>query len=169
MVIVFDVNFTAISSTNPLCTTTEIETITVHPIPVSDFSLTEDVECLVPGMETEIHANNMSSDITGLNCNAGPTPYNWTIFPMGNGDCTENLVDAPSLSVTGTGNFTVGLEVTDEFGCSSESFQDFLVAQAPEPELSFLTSSVCLPTQVEIHNTTTGAATFRLEVLDSSY
>lgn len=161
---IFDVNFTAISSTNPLCTTTEIETITVHPIPVSDFSLTEDVECLVPGMDTEIHANNMSSDITGLNCNAGPTPYNWTIFPIGNGDCTENLVDAPSLSVTGTGNFTVGLEVTDEFGCSSESFQDFLVAQAPEPELSFLTSSVCLPTQVEIHNTTTGAATFELEV-----
>ena len=55
-------------------------------------------------------------------------------------------------------------EVTDEHGCSSESFHDFLVAEAPTPELNFLTSSVCLPTQVEIHNTTTGAATFELEV-----
>lgn len=161
---VYDVSFTAISATNPMCTTTEIESVVVHPIPVSEFTLSEDVECLVTGLDTDIHASNISSDITGLNCNSGPSPYNWTIFPMGNGDCTENLTDTPTLNVAGIGNFTVGLEVTDEHGCSSESFHDFLVAEAPTPELNFLTSSVCLPTQVEIHNTTTGAATFELEV-----
>ena len=91
-----------------MCTTTEIELSCCTPYPVSEFHLSEDVECLVTGFDTDILASNISSDITGLNCNSGPSPYNWTIFPMGNGDCTENLTDTPMLSVAGIGNFTAG-------------------------------------------------------------
>ena len=161
---VYQVNYTAISPTNPNCTATEIIPITVHPIPVSDFYLQETVACYDAANEAIINAVNTSSDLIGQNCSGGNTPYNWTLFPTGAGDCTETLGDTPTLTVSDTGDFTVGLEVTDQYGCSSQSFQDFLVAEAPVPEIGFFQTSVCLPTQIEVLNTTTGAASFELEV-----
>jgi gliding motility-associated-like protein len=162
---IYQVSFTAISPTNPNCTATEFEAITVHPIPVSDFFLSETVVCFEAGIDAPIIANNISSELLGQTCaGGGPSPYNWTLFPTGAGDCTELVGDIPNLVANGSGSFSIGLEVTDAFGCSSQSFQDFLVADAPIPEINFLQTSVCLPTQIEIHNTTTGAASFDLEV-----
>ena len=160
----YDVSYTAISSTNPNCTTTEIVPITVHPIPVSAFYLQDTIVCYEEGIDVVINAVNSSSEIIGQNCTAGTTPYNWTLFPSGSGTCTETVDEVPLLTTSNTGNFTVGLELTDQYGCTSQSFEDFLVAEAPTPELAFFQTSVCLPTQVEILNTTTGAASFELEI-----
>ena len=160
----YQVSYTAISPSNPNCTASEFIPITVHPIPVSEFTLEETVVCFDENNDTVIEVNNTSSELLGQTCADVNTPYNWTLFPVGSGDCTETVDEQPTLTAAGTGTFTVGLEVTDAFGCSSQSFQDFLVAEAPTPEIGFFSTSVCLPTQVEILNTTTGAATFELEV-----
>ncbi|MAO45735.1 MAG: hypothetical protein CL823_01145 [Crocinitomicaceae bacterium] len=162
---IYNVSYTAISPTNPNCTASEFTQITVHPIPESDFFLSESIVCFESGVDAIIEANNISSDITGLLCNGSTNaPYNWTLFPTGSGDCTESVNDMPNLFAAGTGNFSIGLETTDVFGCSSQSFQDFQVVEAPVPEIGFFSTSVCLPTQIEILNTTTGAASFDLEV-----
>jgi gliding motility-associated-like protein len=162
---IFQVSFTAISPTNPNCTATAIEPVTVHPIPLSEFFLSETVVCFEAGSDAIIIANNISSEILGQSCaGGGPSPYNWTLFPTGSADCTELVGEIPNLVANGSGTFSIGLEVIDAFGCSSQSFEDFLVAEAPVPEINFLQTSVCLPTQIEIHNTTTGAASFNLDI-----
>ena len=160
----YQVSFTAISPTNPNCTATEFLPIIIHPIPTSDFFLSESVVCYDATGAADINVNNISSELLGQSCSGGFSPYSWTLFPTGTNDCTELVGDAPNLTAGGTGSFSIGLLVTDEFGCSSESFQNFTVVEAPIPEISFSQTSVCLPTQIEIHNTTTGAATFELEI-----
>ena len=161
---IYQVSYTAISLTNPTCIATEVVPIIVHPIPESDFFLSEVVVCYDEFNDAVINAVNTSSDLLGQTCSAGNPPYTWTLFPTGTGDCTEDLGDTPTLSVSSSGTFTVGLDVLDSFGCTSQSFQDFLVAEAPEPEIGFFQTSVCLPTQIEVLNTTTGAASFELEI-----
>jgi len=160
----YQVSFTAISPTNPNCITAEFVDIITHPNPISDFFLNESVICFDAAGAADINANNISSELLGQNCTTGVSPYRWTLFPTGTTDCTDLVGDEPDLTAGGTGSFSIGLLVTDTFGCSSESFQDFTVADAPIPEIAFLQTSVCIPTVIEIHNTTTGAATFELEI-----
>jgi len=160
----YQVSFTAISPTNPNCIVSDFIPIITHPNPTADFFLSESVVCYDATGAADINANNISSELLGQNCTTGVSPYIWTLFPTGTTDCTELVGDTPNLTAGGTGDFSIGLLVTDVFGCSSESFQDFTVADAPIPEIAFLQTSVCIPTQIEIHNTTTGAATFELEI-----
>ncbi len=161
---VFDVSYTAISSTNPTCTATEIVPITVHPIPVSDFYLLDTILCYEEGVDAMINAVNSSSELTGQTCTAGNSPYTWTLLPTGSSTCTETVNELPLLTTPDMGNFTLTLEVIDQYGCTNQSSQNFIVVEAPTPEIAFLQNSVCLPTQVEILNTTTGAASFDLEI-----
>ena len=160
----FDVNFTAISASNPNCLSTNSETITIHPQPLADFNLSSEGTCFDVGNDADIIINNTSSNITGLNCSGGVEPYAWTVFPTGVTDCTELLTDVPNLFAAGTGVFTIGLVATDVFGCSSQTFKDFDVFSNPVPEITFLQNTICLPLEVEILNTSTGASTFNLEV-----
>jgi len=160
----FDVSFTAISASNPNCFSTNTETITLHPQPLADFDLSSDGICFDMGSDAEIIVDNTSSNIIGLNCSGGVEPYAWTVFPTGLNDCTELSTDVPNLFAAGTGVFTIGLVATDAFGCSSQTFKDFDVFSNPIPEITFLQNTICLPLEVEILNTSTGASTFHLEV-----
>lgn len=160
----YDVSFTAISASNPNCLSINSETITVHPEPTADFNLSSDGTCFDIGNDAEILINNTSSNITGLNCSGGIEPYSWTVFPTGVTACTELLTESPNLFASGTGVFTVGLIATDEFGCNSQIFKDFEVFSNPMPEITFIQNTVCLPLEVEILNTSTGASTFNLEI-----
>lgn len=160
----FDVNFTAISASNPNCLSTNSETITIHPQPIADFNLSSEGTCFDVGSDADIIINNTSSNITGLNCSGGVEPYAWTVFPTGVTDCTELSTDVPNLFAAGTGVFTIGLVATDVFGCSSQTFKDFDVFSNPIPEITFLQNTICLPLEVEILNTSTGASTFNLEI-----
>jgi gliding motility-associated-like protein len=160
----FDVSFTAISASNPNCLSTNTETITLHPQPLADFNLSSEGICFDMGSDADIIINNTSSNIIGLNCSGGIEPYAWTVFPTGVNDCTEFSTDVPNLFAAGTGVFTIGLVATDAFGCSSQTFKDFDVFSNPVPEITFLQNTICLPLEVEILNTSTGASTFNLEV-----
>jgi gliding motility-associated-like protein len=161
---VYAVSFTAISASNPNCITTGNENITVHPIPVAEFTFEQEAICYDENGDADILIENASSDILGLTCSGGVEPYSWTVFPTGVTDCTETNDQAPLLVASGTGEFTIGLEVTDIEGCTSLTFNNFEVYELPVPEVNFLQSSICLPLEVEILNTSIGAATFELEV-----
>ena len=161
---VYDVSYTAISSSNPNCITTENVDITVHPIPVAEFTFEQNAICFDENGDADILIENASSDILGLTCSGGVEPYSWTVFPTGVTDCTETSEEAPQLVASGTGVFTVGLEVTDIEGCTSQIFNDFEVYELPIPEVTFLQNSICLPLEVEILNTSIGASSFELEV-----
>lgn len=160
----YNVSFTAISASNPNCLSINDGTITIHPQPLADFDLSSEGVCFDIGSDADILINNTSSSITGLNCSGGVEPYAWTIFPTGITDCTEAATDIPNLFASGTGVFTVGLVATDSYGCSSQAFKDFEVFNNPVPELTFIQNTICLPLEVEILNTSTGASTFNLEV-----
>jgi gliding motility-associated-like protein len=161
---VYAVSFTAISASNPNCITTGNENITVHPIPVAEFTFEQEAICYDENGDADILIENASSEILGLTCSGGVEPYSWTVFPTGVTDCTETNDQAPLLVASGTGEFTIGLEVTDIEGCTSLTFNNFEVYELPVPEVNFLQSSICLPLEVEILNTSIGAATFELEV-----
>ena len=161
---VFAISYTAISESNPTCITTGSDTITVHPLPISDFTLEEDAICFDPNGDAEILIENLSSDIFGLSCSDGVKPYAWTVFPTGVTDCTETRDEAPILLASGTGVFTIGLVVTDSIGCTTQVFNDFEVYELPIPDVTFLQSTICLPLQVELINTSIGATSFVLDV-----
>jgi len=161
---VYQVSFTAISETNPLCVTTGYESITVHPVPIPAFDFEQQAVCFDEAGAASILIENISSDITGLNCSGGVEPYSWTVFPTGVIDCTEILNEVPNLIASGTGVFTIGLVVNDINGCTAQIFDDFEVYPLPTPEVTFLQNSICLPTEVEILNTSGGAAFFELDV-----
>jgi gliding motility-associated-like protein len=161
---VYQVSFTAISETNPLCVTTGYESITVYPVPIPAFDFEQQAVCFDEAGAASILIENISSDITGLNCSGGVEPYSWTVFPTGVIDCTEILNEVPNLIASGTGVFTIGLVVNDINGCTAQIFDDFEVYPLPTPEVTFLQNSICLPTEVEILNTSGGAAFFELDV-----
>ena len=160
----FDVSFTAISASNPNCFSNNSETIVVHPKPLANFDLNSEGACFDIGNDAEMITNNTSSNITGLDCSGAIEPYAWTVFPSGTSDCTGSLADIPNLFAAGTGVFTIGLNATDQYGCSAQAFKDFEVYSNPIPEITFLQNSICLPLEVEILNTSTGASTFNLEL-----
>ncbi|PCJ81087.1 MAG: hypothetical protein COA49_07230 [Bacteroidetes bacterium] len=161
---VYEVSFTAISETNPLCVTTGYESITVHPVPTPAFDFVEQAVCYDNTGDATILVNNLSSEISGLNCSSGIEAYSWTVFPTGITDCTETVNDSPNLIASGTGVFTIGLIVNDTNGCTAQVFEDFEVYPLPTPEVTFLQNSICLPTQVEILNTSGGSSYFELDV-----
>jgi gliding motility-associated-like protein len=161
---VYAVSFTAISASNPNCITTENVDVTVHPIPVAEFTFEQDAICFDENGAADILIENASSDILGLTCSGGVEPYSWTVFPTGVTDCTETNDQAPMLVASGTGVFSIGLVVTDIEGCTAQTFNAFEVYDLPVPEVNFLQSSICLPLEVEILNTSIGAATFEIEV-----
>ena len=161
---IFNVSFTARSISNLNCSSTETKTITIHPQMLADFNLSSEGICFDMGSDAVIEIINTSSSITGLNCSGGVEPYAWTVFPTGVNDCTELSTEAPVLFAAGTGVFTIGLVATDAFGCSSQTFKEFEVFNNPIPELTFLQNTICLPLEVEILNTSTGASTFHLEI-----
>jgi PKD repeat protein len=116
----------------------DLQEITVYPVPTADFSSDPKDTCRVP---VSVRFNNLSS---------GAFSYAWS---FGNGN-TSNFVN-PSTIYTKVGAFPVKLISSNQFNCSDTIESDYMIYNAPKAGLDFKLNSGCPPIVINFENTST--------------
>jgi len=115
---------TLIVSNTDGCSDTTAQDIIVDPLPVVNFTMTNDTICL---------GETLQFNGTGTNV----TFWNWDF-----GDGVTDNIQNPIHLYTTTGTFTVTLTGTSSDGCSNSISQDIVVREVPTAD--FLFNDVCL-------------------------
>lgn len=131
----FDV--TLIATTDRGCEDTETQTITVHPLPVADFSNT--TVCALITMDYTDESTVTSGSIDA---------WQWYF-----GDGNESQIQNSTNLFANGGTYTTSLVVTTALGCQDSIAQDVTVY--PKPEAEFSWEDVCL----EVENSFTDEST----------
>jgi PKD repeat protein len=108
------------------CSDTSISTITVHAIPVSDFSFISSNTCYVP---VEVELTNLSS---------GALNYSWD---FGNGQTSTNTDAIVTYSTPGV--YTISLMSENQYGCQALSVQSITVYPTPIAQFDLPSSVAC--------------------------
>lgn len=93
--------------------------ITVHPLPVADFTILPDTACA-------------GTPIGFLNNSVGASTYAWTF-----GDGTNSAVVSPSHTYTTTGDITAQLIAYTAFGCTDTLQQNLYIDSIPTATFNF--------------------------------
>ena len=109
--------------------------ITVHPTPVSDFSLPQTLACDTPAT---MMINNQS---------IGAVSYNWD-FNNGN----TSTIQHPVVTYHDPGTYTISLIATNNYLCSDTSYKNFKVSEPIEPMIGLSTNDGCEPLNVQFAN-----------------
>jgi gliding motility-associated-like protein len=125
------------------CADTASFTVVVHPNPTAAFQLSDVAVCDLP---VTISTNNFSQ---------GAISYNWN---FGNG--LTSTLNAPIITYVQSGNYTVSLIASNQFGCTDTSYEN--VEIFPRPVADFLpdVTSGCEDFTVNFTNTSSGATEF---------
>lgn len=99
----------------PSCMGTSAVPVTVLPPPDADFTLPDD-------------ACAMEMDVQPVDASTGAVDYTWTLDGTGT---IGTGPTAPTVSVTGPGAFTFGLEVTSANGCTDSRSRTLVLAGLP--------------------------------------
>lgn len=102
------------------CTATSTTNLTVHPLPVADFTPLPDTVCA-------------GTPVAFLNNSSGASTYNWN---FGDGSAISTLM-SPSHVYTTDGNFTAQLIATTAFGCKDTILHPIYVDSIPTSAFSF--------------------------------
>ncbi|MEZ4924511.1 MAG: PKD domain-containing protein, partial [Crocinitomicaceae bacterium] len=105
------------------CVDSTETTITVHPLPIADYTALPDTACA-------------GDAIAFLNNSTGATSYQWDF-----GDGNTSTVTSPSHTYTLTGDITTQLVATTAFGCTDTLTFDIYVDSIPTA--NFLFDIVC--------------------------
>ncbi|MFN8142839.1 MAG: PKD domain-containing protein [Bacteroidia bacterium] len=120
-----------IATTTAGCTDTATGTVTIHPLPEADFSVTP--ACA----NSPVGILNSSSVVSGSIAN------NYWVF----GDNSTSSQNAPSHAYANDGNFTITLISTTDFGCRDTVQRT--VDVYPLPVANFVAQPVCQGAEVE--------------------
>lgn len=115
-------NVTLVATTDHNCSDTETQTVTVHPLPVADFTNT--TVCALITMDYTDQSTVTSGSITG---------WQW-YFGDGGTSQTQNT----SNDFTDGGTYTSSLVVTTALGCQDSVAIDVTVYPKPEADFSWL-------------------------------
>jgi len=129
-----DYDITLIVTTNVGCTDTATQTITIHPMPVADFSA--DSVCF--GLETTF--TDLSTVSTGA--------INGHAWLFGGGQGSEN--SDPTFEFPAAGYTNVTLTVSTALGCSDAVTRAIRVYVLPEPQ--FAAFDTCAGKQIQFTN-----------------
>lgn len=108
------------------CTDTIAQNITVHPLPVADFTFTSTSTCYTP------------SDFVFTNQSTGAIDYSWD---FGNG--TTSTLTNPTTSYVAAGNYTISLTATNQYGCVDVFTQQVTIYPTPEAAFQLPTDIAC--------------------------
>lgn len=103
------------------CTDTLSVPVVAHPLPVSSFTLSSYQSCTAP------------VTVQTINASQGAIGYEWD---LGNGSTSQ--LNQPTATFDQPGSYTVSLTATNQFGCTHESSNTFIVHPTP---LAAFTSS----------------------------
>ncbi|MCF8217655.1 MAG: PKD domain-containing protein [Bacteroidales bacterium] len=113
------------------CQDSAQQNITVHPKPVSDFSLPYTVACDTPA---SVQPNNLSSGATG---------YEWS-FDNGLFSTQQN----PTIHYQTPGNYNISLVASNMYQCKDTSSMKFTVSEAINPKFTLDKHEGCEPLTV---------------------
>lgn len=143
----YTINLT-VTNTNG-CTNKSSITITIHPLPVANFTLPD--VCLA---DASAQFTNASTIVDGSDAEL---TYVWN-FGDGNSTAANNTstVKNPSHKYSAAANYTVTLTVTSKDGCTSVVKTQTLTVNGSIPIASFtVAGSLCSNNPVVFHNTST--------------
>jgi len=118
------------------CSDVATGTVTIHPMPVADFSNVD--VCLTNAM-----------NFTDLSTVATGTITNWS---WNFGDTQTSTLQNPSNTYAVDGTYNVSLTVTTNNGCTNSTTQSVIVH--PLPEVDFTATNVCLNATTNFTNNT---------------
>ncbi len=126
-----------ITTSNNSCVDSITHPVTIHPIPVPDFSFTDTCQ----GMTVAF--NDLSSVSSGA-----ISAWDWNF-----GDNTNSVAQSPAHAFAQPGTFNVQLKVTSDNNCSDSV--TYPVTAYPVPVSDFTFTNVCFPNQNTYTNTST--------------
>ncbi|HLP13925.1 MAG TPA: PKD domain-containing protein [Flavobacteriales bacterium] len=122
------------------CVATATQTVTVHPLPVADFTALPDTVCA-------------TTPVAFLNNSTGASTYSWN---FGDGSAITTVM-SPAHAFTTQGLYTVTLIATTAFGCKDTMQHNVFVDPIPNSSFSF--STECVGDSTQFTDLSTGAVT----------
>lgn len=108
-------------------------TITVHPLPAPDFTISFPACPGVPLQFTDVSAANVGA----------LTAWSWNFGDPGSGGANSSAAQHPVHTYMAPGSYTVTLQVTNDKGCSNHNWTGTVTIH-PQPEAGFILPDVCL-------------------------
>lgn len=143
-------SLTAVS--NHGCTGSAASTVTVNPLPVSDFQMTSTSSCFAPV------SVNLFNQSTGAN------QFAWT---HDNGNVATSFNSTAIFD--SVGQYNIQLLVTTQFGCQDSSTQLFEVFPTVTAGFDFSTPMGCEPWDVAFTNTSENGTAYTWNFNDGDY
>jgi len=102
------------------CITTYEQDVVVHSMPLTDFS-------------AELACTDRNTQLTNLTTidNANITAWDWDFGDPSSGSDNASTDKDPSHTFSGTGNFTISLSATSDFGCETNILKAVPVLESP--------------------------------------
>ena len=126
------------------CSNRDTLVMSVHPAPIALFSI-DSVFCLG---SPEIPENLSSGDSLYF----GAIQFEWTVFNSQMQQYGNYTGINPVITIADLGNYTIQLEVTSDWGCSSVFSKSVVSVEAPLADFSISSDSGCAPVSIQIIN-----------------
>jgi gliding motility-associated-like protein len=121
------------------CRDSITHTVTVHPLPVANFTMSNDTVCAL-------------TNISFTNTSTGTNTYNWNF-----GDAATAATTNPSHSYSAAGSYTVTLIATTNFGCRDTITAPVVIDSVPA--VAFSSTVECVGDSTYFTNATIGNVT----------
>lgn len=119
------------------CSDSISHTVTVHPLPIADFTMSDDTVCAL-------------DNIIFTNTSTGVSTYAWNF-----GDAGTSTTTNPVHAYSAAGSYTVQLIATTAFGCRDTITAAVMVDSIPT--VAFTSSVECVGDSTYFTNSTTGS------------
>lgn len=133
------------------CTDTITADVVAFPLPTAAFTLSAYASCTAP------------VTVQSANGSQGAVGYSWD---LGNGSVSS--LNAPEVTFTEPGTYTVQLTATNQYGCPDIAVQQFVVHPTPVAGFSAAPQPACARYPVEFTNTSQNAQSFQWTFGDGS-
>lgn len=125
------------------CADTVSTNVVAHPLPVADFTLSQGQSCVSP------------VTIQTVNASQGSIGFDWD---LGNGQTSQ--LNQPAITFDAPGTYTVSLTATNQYGCTHQHQEEFIVHPSPVASFDAQPQPACEGRPIEFTNTSLNAASF---------
>ena len=125
------------------CSDTITAPVVAHPLPMADFTLSADESCTSP---VTIQTTNLSQ---------GAVSYDWDFGVAG-----TSVLNQPTITYNGAGSYIVRLVATNQFGCTSDHTENFIVHPTPLASFFALPQPACAGRPISFTNTSINASSY---------
>ena len=133
------------------CADTVSTAVVAHPLPVASFLLSQSQSCVSP------------VTVQTLNGSQGAISYDWD---LGNGQTSQ--LNQPAITFDVPGTYTVTLIATNQYGCTHQHQEEFIVHPTPVAAFIAQPQPSCQGRPIEFTNTSLNASAFRWRFGDGS-